>query len=292
MNTGRNRVVMALGMLATVAMLLGAFMVVWLMPRGPEIGNASTQNPGTGMATGAPLSNSGAAPISKSVAGQTSAQNTTSAIDQPHIAVNGTGIISAKADIVDLRIGTQIQKDSLDAAQTEASNKMNNVMAQLKAAGIAEKDISTAQYNVEPVMNYRDNQPPTVSGYRVTNILNVKVRDISKAGKLVDDMVKSGANTIYGLSFGFSDPTALIKQAREQAMNDAKSKADQLATLGGITLGTPIVIAEGSASVPVPMTEPMLSGDTASRSAGAAPPPINPGQQEVRVEVQVMYGIK
>ena len=71
----------------------------------------------------------------------------------------------------------------------------------------------TAQYNVEPVMNYNQKSPPVVTGFRVTNILDVKLHDISKAGKLIDDLIASGANTVYGVSFSFSDPSALMRQA-------------------------------------------------------------------------------
>jgi uncharacterized protein YggE len=281
---------MALGTLGAIALLLGAFVVVWLMPREPGVGNASNQN--TGSTTSSSGSTTDMAPVAKPSLSQAGAPNMAAVMDQPHVSVNGTGIISAKPDMVELRIGVQIQNNSLDVAQTEAADKMNAAMAQLKSAGVDDKDISTAQYNVEPVMDYRDNQPPVLSGYRVTNILSVKLRDISKAGKMVDDLVKSGANSVYGLQFSFSDPTALIRQAREQAMSDAKSKADQLAAAGGVTLGTPIVINEGSASVPPVVMEAMPANDMAQGRASGAAPPINPGQQEIRVEVQVVYGIK
>ncbi len=193
--------------------------------------------------------------------------------------------------MANLQIGVQIQNTSLDIAQTEATTKMNSAMQQLKAAGVDEKDISTSQFNVEPVMEYRDNQPPRVTGFRVTNILNVKLRDITKAGKVIDDLVKAGANTVYGLSFGFSDPTALMKQAREQAMNDAKAKAGELAALGGVSLGTPILIDDGGANVP-PIIMDLAATRNMAQDAGAMPVPINPGQQEIRVEVSVMYAIK
>lgn len=209
--------------------------------------------------------------------------------DQPHISVRGSGVVSAKPDMVNLQVGVQIQNASLDSAQAEASNKAEAVVNQLKAAGIAEKDIATSQFNVEPVMNYRDNQPPEVTGFRVTNVMSVKIRDISKAGKLIDDLVKSGANTVYGLNFSFSDPTAVMKQAREQAMTEARAKAEQLASLGGVALGAPISIEDGGANVP-PVVMEATRGAVDSSMAGA--PPINPGQQEIRVEVNVVYAIK
>lgn len=293
----QNKSVLALTSVAAVLMLLGAFAVVWLVPRGPGIGSAEvTSSPGSSSVGSGPQSGGvqSGQPATQKDLSTIGAQNMTPSAapiqDQPHITVRGTGSISAKPDIANMQVGVAIQKASLDEAQAEAATKMNAVMDQLKAAGVAEKDISTSTYNVEPVMNYRDNQPPTVTGFRVTNIVNVKLLDLTKAGKLIDDVVKSGANTLYGLQFGFSDPTAVMRQAREAAMNDAKAKAGQLAQLGGVVLGTPILIEEGSSNVPPPMME---AADSAVRStAGAAPPPISPGQQEVRVEVSVIYGIK
>src|SRR5438874_884203 len=130
-----------------------------------------------------------------------------------------------------------------------------------------------------------------VTGFRVTNIVNVKVRDTTKAGKLIDDLVASGANTVYGLSFSFSDPSALMKQAREQAMKDAQDKAAQLARLGNVTLGAPIMIQDGGSNTPPPV---VMASARDSMAAGAAAPPtaINPGQQEIREDVSVLYAIK
>jgi uncharacterized protein YggE len=210
--------------------------------------------------------------------------------DQPRISVHGQGSVSAKPDLVNLQVGVQIQRDKLEAAQAEAITKMDAVMKQIKAADIEEKDISTSQYNVEPVMNYNNpNQPPEVIGFRVTNIVDVKVRDISRAGKLIDDLVGSGANTVQGLSFGFSDPSALTRQAREKAVADAHSKAEQLAKLSGVTLGAPILIEEGVFSPPVPRMAMMAK---AEMSMGGAATAISPGQQEVRVDINVHYAIK
>lgn len=278
----RNRTKMALGTMGAVLLLLGAFTLVWLTPRGPQISDARSQSQSPG--GGTTLDKLSSSPISQ--------VSTAPIMDQPHISVHGTGIVSAKPDIVNLQVGVQIQNSSLETAQSDAATKIDAAMKQLKAAGVEDKDISTAQYNVEPVMDYRDNQPPVVNGFRVTNILNVKLRDISKAGKVIDDLVKAGANTVYGLSFGFSDPTALMKQAREQAMNDAKAKASELATLGGVALGTPIVIDDGGTNVPPIIMDSAANKSMVSGIVGAPPMPVNPGQQELRVEVNVVYAIK
>ena len=292
METRRNRMMVALSGAAAVLLLLGAFTVVWLMPRGEtgsaDVGSSPPNSSNVGSAPSGQSIKSDVAPISSGSYSQSGALSMAPILEQAHISVRGSGVVSAKPDMANLQVGVQIQNSSLNNAQSEAATKADAIMNQLKAAGIEDKDISTAQYNVEPVMNYRDNQPPEVTGFRVTNIMNVKIRDISKAGKLIDDLVKSGANSIYGLSFSFSDPTAVMKQAREQAMNDAKAKAQELASLGGVALGAPLVIEDSGANVPPVIIEQRAM----DASVAAAAPPINPGQQEIRVDVTVSYAIK
>lgn len=292
MEKRRNRFVVVMSTLGGVALLLGAFVAVWLVPRGPVTSVAQTSGAGGELQKeNAQLKGTGLAQTSSGDSAKTgvAATNGTPLSEQPRISVRGTGIISAKPDMANLQVGVSIQNPSLEAAQSEAATKMDAVTKQVKAAGVEDKDINTTQYNVEPVMDYRPNQSPTVTGFRVTNIVNVKLRDLTKAGKLIDDIVKSGANTIYGLSFGFSDPTALMKQARQAAMKDAQDKAGQLATFSGTTLGAPLTIEEGGNNVPPPVMDAM---PTANSRAAAPETPINPGQQEVRVELSVVYGIK
>ncbi len=284
MNAGKNRLFVALGSLAAIGVLLAAFVVVWLVPRGPDTSNAKVEKNG-GTSTSV-VSTSNNAPA-KAPAGAT----VSSISDQPRIVVQGTGNISVKPDLVNLQVGVQVQKDKLQDAQSEASTKMDAIMNQLKASGVEDKDIATAQYSVEPVMTYNQNEPPKVTGFRVTNIVNVKLHDTTKAGKLIDDLVNSGANTIYGLSFGFSDPSAIMKQARAQAVADARSKAEQLATLSGVSLGAPLLIQDSGSNVP-PVAIQMASDVAGKAMGGGVAPAINPGQQEIRVDISVEFAIK
>ncbi len=292
-----NRLIVVMSTLGGAALLLGAFVLVWLVPRGPEASVAQTkpaaselQQENQALKGVLAQTASGTAVAGSTKAGEASMSGIPLS-EQPHISVRGTGVISAKPDMANLQVGVSIQNPSLDAAQAEAATKMDAVTKEVKAAGVEDKDITTAQYNVEPVMDYRPNQSPTVTGFRVTNIVNVKLHDLTKAGKLIDDIVKSGANTIYGLSFGFSDPSALTKQAREAAMKDAQDKASQLAGLSGTTLGAPLTIDDGGANVPPPVMDAMANS-AATGKASAPQTPINPGQQEVRVDLSVVYGIK
>lgn len=268
---------------------MAAFLVVWLVPREAGVTAAGGSAGGNGGSVGS-VQSAGGTKLGNVNAQEGSVNGTGMGVsDQPRISVRGSGAVSARPDMANLQVGVSIQNPSLEAAQSEAASKMDALIGNLKAAGIAEKDINTTQYNVEPVMDYRDGQAPTVTGFRVTNVVEVKIRDLSKASKLIDDLVKSGANTIYGLNFGFSDPTAVMKQAREAAVKDAREKAEQLAGLNGVTLGSVLLVDDGGANVPPPVIEAKVAN---SMAQDAALPPINPGQQEVRVEVSVVYGIK
>ena len=298
MNAGKNKLGIALGSIAAVLVLLAAFVVVWLVPRGPETGGAagttgttgSTGGTGatvnSGYATGGGLDSGKAMAPQGSIAGQAAGAAT---VDSPRISVHGTGIVSARPDMANVQIGVQIQDTSLDAAQTEATTKADALIAQIKAAGVAENDIATSQFSVEPVMDYRDGQTPTLTGFRVTHMLSVKIRDLGKAGQIIDDLVSSGANTVYGLSFGFSNPDALMSQAREQAVKDARARAEQLATLSGVSLGQIIVIEDGGSNTP-PVPLAMPASDMARGAATSVP--FQAGQQEVQVQVNVVYAIK
>jgi len=291
-NAGKNKLGIAIGSIAAVLVLLAAFVVVWLMPRGPETGGAAgTGGTGTtansGTSAGSNFDSEKALAPQGAPAGQAAGSST---IESPRISVRGTGIVSAKPDMANVQIGVQIQNESLDAAQTEATTKANALIAQIKAAGIDEKDIATSQFSVEPVMDYRDGQAPRVTGFRVTHMLAVKIRDLGKAGQIIDDLVSSGANTVYGLSFSFSNPDSLMNQAREQAVKNAEATAKQLATLGGVTLGGVILIEDGGSNTP-PMPVAMPAADM-RQGAGGAAPMIQAGQQEVQVQVNVVYAIK
>jgi uncharacterized protein YggE len=296
-DTGKNKLGIALGSIAAVLVLLAAFVVVWLMPRGPEPGGAAGNNGTTGStgSTGS-TTNSGYATggldsekvmsPQGGVAGQAAGAST---VESPRISVRGTGIVTAKPDMANVQIGVQIQNASLDAAQSEATTRANALIDQIKKAGVDEKDIATTQFSVEPVMNYRENQAPEVTGFRVTHMLSVKIRDINKAGQIIDDLVSSGANTVYGLSFGFSNPDALMNQAREQAVKNARATAEQLATLSGVSLGQVILVEDGGSNTP-PVPVAMPAAEMARGAGGAVP--IQTGQQEVQVQVNVVYAIK
>ncbi|HYO48979.1 MAG TPA: SIMPL domain-containing protein [Chloroflexia bacterium] len=270
MESKRSGVRVPLSTIAVGALLLSVFLAVWLFP-----GLLVARD------TGAPVQ-----AVAASLA-QTESVSELAVGDRPHLTARGVGIISARPDVLNVQIGVQTQNVSLADAQWDAATRIDATLTQLREAGVEERDISTARYNIEPVMEYPRDQPPRQVGFRVSHMLNVRIRDVGKAGKLIDDVVKAGATSISSISFSFSDPTALINQARERAMNDSKTKAQQMASLGNVTLGAPLLIEEVGSNVQVRSTG-FFSAPESTQPATA----INPGEQEVRVEVSVLYPIK
>lgn len=195
------------------------------------------------------------------------------------ISVSGEGSVDGRPDTAYINLGFQARNTSLSAAQQEAARKMNDVLTKIGALGVAEKDIQTSNYDI-----YREEQHDV---FVVSNSVSVTVRNIGSAGELLDRAVAAGANSVNGISFGIEDRTALEKQARETAMAAARSKAAELARLGGVKLGKPVSISEGTAPPPPVMYEMARAAAPADAAT-----PIEPGQMKVTINVQVKYAIQ
>ncbi len=210
---------------------------------------------------------------------------------QQGIWVSGQGTVMAAPNIASLVLGVSVQAAKVADAQAQAATAMSKVMAALTANGIAQKDITTQTYNIDQVTKYDNTtQTTTVIGYQVTNLVNVIVRNIDKTGAIIDAVAAAAGDStrISSISFSVDNPDQYLSQARTLAVNDAKAKAQQLAGLAGVTLGRPTYIAENTASIPIPQ------GLSAPMATLAPQPttPINPGQLQVTVNVQVTYAIE
>ena len=210
---------------------------------------------------------------------------------QQGIWVNGEGKVSAVPDIANLQLGIEAQGASVAVAQSQAAEAMNKVMEALDDNDVAEKDIQTQYFNISKVTRWDDdNQQEVVLGYRVTNTITAKIRDIEKAGTIIDAVALAGGDLtrINSIYFSVDDPTTYKIEAREEAMTDAKSKAEQLASLAGVKLGKPTYISESfylpsNYRYDVPMME--------SGRASAPATVISPGEMDITLSVQVTYAI-
>ncbi len=207
------------------------------------------------------------------------------------IWVTGQGKVSAVPDIVTLRLGIQAQEASVAQAQTQAAEAMDKVMTALIDNGVAEKDIQTQYFSIRQVTKWdRVKEEEVVVGYRVTNKVTAKIRDIDKAGAIIDAVAEAGGDLtrIDSLSFSIDDPSAYYEQARGKAMAEAKAKAEQLAELAGVKLGKPTYISE---DISYPIYPREIYVGEAPVLAPAPPTPIMPGETEISLTVQVAYTI-
>lgn len=180
--------------------------------------------------------------------------------------------------------------------QQENTNKTNKVNDYLKSKGVDKKDIQTQQYNVQPRYQYSTCDrggvcpPPEIVGYSISQTILVKVREVSKAGDLLSGVVNSGANSVSQLSFTVDDRTKFETEARKQAIQKAQEKAQSIAHAGNFGLGKLLSISEAS-DEPYPYPSYDLGlGEVGGK--GGAGPVIEPGSQEVLVNITLKYEIK
>jgi hypothetical protein len=211
---------------------------------------------------------------------------------QEGIWVNGEGKVTAVPDVAILSLGIEAQEVSVAQAQSEAAAAMDKVMAALKNGGVAEKDIQTQSFNIQKVTRYdNDKQQEITIGYRVSNMVTAKIRNVGKAGTVIDTVTTAGGDftRINRIGFTVDDPKPYSEQARQLAVADAAAKAKKLADTAGVKLGKPTYISENSY-----MPGPIYRTDMAAKAGGAPAPvatPVSPGEMEITTNVQLAYDI-
>ncbi len=210
-----------------------------------------------------------------------------SAVAGRGISVSGVGTVTAEPDTASLALGVSVLANTAREARDQAAEAMNTLLDSLKGNGVAEKDIKTTQFSLNAEYEYTAGRP-RLTGYRLVNTVSVTVRDLDRVPEVIDEAVDAVGDPLQvsGVSFFVDDPTVLLSEARAQAMSDAKAKAQQLAELGDVALGRPVSISETTSGGPTPIFF------DAARAAEAPSTPIQPGQLEVTVTVQVTYAIQ
>jgi uncharacterized protein len=205
------------------------------------------------------------------------------------ISVVGQGIVLADPNVARITLGSEVFNQSLAQAEAEAARQMDAVISKLKASGIADSDIRTTAFNINPQYDQgNQNNQPTLRGYQVQNLVEVRTTNVAGLGALLDDAVSSGATRVFGISFESDNMEALKNQARDQAMTNARAKADQLARDAGVALGRPITIEESDTGGVTPVRQ----FDAAPAAAQAVSTPIQPGQLRVSTNVHVVWSIQ
>lgn len=228
------------------------------------------------------------------------------------LQASGESTAYATPDIGQFSFSVVSDKDTVKAAQDDAAAKANTITAYLKGAGVEGKDIKTTDYNVSPRYDYQQAVCPQAApvkagaggasaaycpggkqvliGYEVTQTTEIKVRDSAKAGDLLSGVGDKGATNVSGLQFTTEDPTAVQTEARDQAIADAKAKAEKLAGELGVSLVRVTAFQENQGGVPVP-----VAYESAAAGKGGAPsvaPDISTGQNKVTDTVTITYEIR
>jgi uncharacterized protein YggE len=209
----------------------------------------------------------------------------------PSISVSGEGKVTAKPDLALITLGVSTLRPTVAEARESAAAALDGMIASMRNNGIDEDDIQTQQLYINAEYNYNDGNQRLI-GFRVNNTVTAKVRNIDNTGQVVDDAVDAGGDstTIDGISFTIDDPKDLQSQARAQAVEDARAKAETLASAGGVDVGAPITITEGGFSPPM---YPYPAAEyAADRSQAGASTPIEAGELDVIVNVQVVFELK
>jgi len=201
------------------------------------------------------------------------------------LSVSATAEASRTPDIATISTGVVTQAADANAAMRDNAVQMDRMLAALRAAGIAPRDIQTSGINLNPQYKYAENQPPAIVGYQASNTVNVKVRELAKLGKVLDALVAQGANQINGPSFGIDQPEAAMEEARLAAVKKAQAQAQTYARALGLQVKRIVSISEGGASLPRPV--PMMRAMAAD--AGFKETAVAPGESSVSVSVEMVF---
>lgn len=205
----------------------------------------------------------------------------------PMITVTGEATVSVAPDLAQIDGGVTSEARTAHEASEANNAAMGKVLQALKGAGIAEKDTQTSQLSLQPQSApNRVSSPAVIVGYRASNRVTIKVHDVTRVAAVIDTLVGAGANDIGGINFMVSNASKLLDEAREQAVADARRKAEIYAKAAGVTLGAPLSISEEDNAVPMPYRNKMAVG------MGAATAPVAQGEQTLQVTVSVSWAIK
>jgi uncharacterized protein YggE len=206
----------------------------------------------------------------------------------PAISVSGEANVWVAPDLAQVDGGVTSEAKTAREASDANNAAMGKVLLALKGAGIDEKDYQTSRLSLQP--QYAAAAPnrntPQITGYRASNRVTIKVRDVAKIAGVIDTLVSAGANEIGGINFIVTQASKALDDARTKAVADARRKAEIYAKAAGVTLGDPINISEEGAAPP-----PVFRSKMAAPMAGA-PTPVAPGEEQLSITVNVTWAIK
>ncbi len=209
-------------------------------------------------------------------------------VSQTQISVTGEGKVSARPDIAVLNATIMTENATVSEAQAQNTRSSDAVMKFLKEQGVEDKDVKTTNYSIYPQYFYPQYAKPSITGYQVRNMLEIKIRDLSKVDKILGGVVTNGANEIGNVAFTIENPDKLKEEARQKAIENAKAKAKVLAKDLGVRISKIVGFSESSnGGVP-----PIFYAEAAYGKGGGGGPDLAQGEQEIKIFVTVTYEFK
>jgi hypothetical protein len=212
------------------------------------------------------------------------AQRTDAAFAATTLQISAHGEVKLPPDQAMITLGVETTASTAAQAMGANAEKMNRVVAALKAAGVADRDIQTDQLSLSPQYAYAEGQSPRLTDYQASNQVTVTVNDLTRLGRLTDAVVGAGATNVSGISFGLANPVAAENTARVAAVKSLEDKARLYADAAGYRIGRLVNLSEGGGTE-VQVARPMAM--MAARNVAATP--VAAGEVDVRVDVQGIF---
>jgi uncharacterized protein YggE len=214
---------------------------------------------------------------------------TVPALAGTRLDISATGEVTRVPDVAIISAGVQTLQPTATGAIEENAARMERVRAALKRAGIADRDIQTSAINLNPEYQYDQNRPPKLTGYRATNTVNVKFRDLKRTGAILDALVAEGANQINGPNLTIDKPETALDEARVKAIAAGQVRAELYARALSKRVVRLLSVSEGGGyAVPPPM--PMAYARDMAQSA--AKTEIDPGTQQLQVSLSMSFELQ
>ena len=212
-------------------------------------------------------------------------------ISGTRLDIAASGEVTRVPDLAVISAGVQTLKPTATAAIEENATRMERVRAALKRAGIEDKDIQTSSINLNPEYQYDQNRPPRLTGYRASNTVNIKFRDLKRTGAILDALVAEGSNQINGPSLTIDKPESALDEARTKAIANGRARADLYARALGMRVVRLLSVSEGGGySVPPPM--PYAADAVMVTGQRVAKTEIDPGTQQLQANVSMSFELQ
>lgn len=208
-------------------------------------------------------------------------------IDGTLLNVSANAEAKRVPDVATLSAGVVTQAADGNTAMRQNAEQMTKVLAAIKAAGIAERDVQTSGVNLSPQYRYAENEAPKITGYQASNTVSLKVRDIARLGKVLDALAAQGANQINGPQFEIDQPEPVYDEARLAALKKAQARAETYAKALGLRVRRIVSISESGGG----NFRPVMMRAAAAPMAADISTPVSPGESSVSVNLDVVFDL-